>query len=70
MLYVGLTVENALHERQKVGDEYQPKYSLGQLLEPDFRLPRKNDSQGGIHALAAANPGVVGRWKQAPPKEL
>lgn len=68
-LYVGLVIENAIQERQKVGKESQPKYSLGQLLDADFRLPPKGESfSSGIHALAAANPDVVGRWKQAPGK--
>jgi hypothetical protein len=39
VLYVGLTVENALAEREKVGDEYRQKYTLEQLLSKEFRLP-------------------------------
>lgn len=40
----GDAIENALGERQNVGDEkkpqWEPKYSLSQLLDNDFRLPR------------------------------
>lgn len=43
VLSCGLTIENALHEREPVGDpkkhETRPKYTLLQLLDPDFRLP-------------------------------
>lgn len=42
--FFGITLENALAERDKVGTganvEYRERYSLSQLLEPDFRLPR------------------------------
>lgn len=44
VLYVGLTIENAMHERESVGDpkkyETRAKYTLSQLLDDDFRLPR------------------------------
>lgn len=43
VLFTGLTIENALHEREQVGSgkhvEYRPKYTLSQLLDPTFRLP-------------------------------
>lgn len=39
----GAIVENALLERVNVGDsersDYRAKYTLNQLLDPDFRLP-------------------------------
>lgn len=38
-MYVGLTIENALQEREKMGDEFPAKYTLSQLLDSDFRLP-------------------------------
>jgi hypothetical protein len=71
VLYVGVVLENASQEREKVGDEWQAKYTLSQLLEPKFRLPRKGSSNqtsnsGGLRAIAVANPGIVGRWKEQP----
>lgn len=40
----GLIVENALHERVNHGTQkeprWEPKYTLTQLLDPAFRLPR------------------------------
>lgn len=79
VLYLGLVIENAIQERE----EYSPtnarqsraKYTLSQLLDADFRLPAANSqqpaaTQGGHKAMAAANPGMVGRWKQAPPKGM
>lgn len=43
VLFAGLTIENALREREKVGDqknhEWRAKYTLEQLLDPEFRLP-------------------------------
>jgi hypothetical protein len=47
VLYVGLTIENALQEREPDGDpkehKTRPKYKLAQLLDPDFKLPRPKD---------------------------
>lgn len=44
VLFFGITIENALGEREKVtvGKEthYEPLYTLSQLLDPAFRLPR------------------------------
>lgn len=44
VLWFGITIENALGEREKVtvGKEthYEPLYTLSQLLDPAFRLPR------------------------------
>lgn len=43
MVFVGLTIEGALNETEKVGTEERPewkqKYTLAELLDPDFRLP-------------------------------
>lgn len=40
----GLIIENALHERDNIGTQkepkYEPRYTLPQLLDPAFRLPR------------------------------
>lgn len=42
--WFGVTIENALNERVKVGSganvEYKPKYTLTLLLDKSFRLPR------------------------------
>lgn len=42
--FLGITVENALQERDEVGVkpnvEYRARYTLQQLLDPAFRLPR------------------------------
>lgn len=44
VMWFGLTIENALQERVKVGMganvEYRPKYTLARLLDERFRLPR------------------------------
>lgn len=53
VLFVGLTIENALLERDKVGgkDNYETeaRYTLAQILEPAFRLrrPASEQSSGG-----------------------
>jgi hypothetical protein len=42
--WFGITIENALAERVNVGSEKEPhweaRYTLSQLLDPSFRLPR------------------------------
>lgn len=51
----GSTIENALQERQNVGTKkapkWEPKYSLTQLLDNDFRLPLPPRPEGGIKGL-------------------
>lgn len=64
VLFLGVSIENAVAERRKVSEEYLPKYTIDQLLEPDFRLPSKSESFGGLRAIVAANPGIVGRFKE------
>lgn len=39
MFFVSV-IKNALAETEKIGSESQAKYTLGQLLDDDFRLPR------------------------------
>jgi hypothetical protein len=56
---IGIGVENALHERHNVGTkkapDWQPLYTLEQLLDPAFRLPPSKTAQdkerGAINAL-------------------
>lgn len=70
VMWVGLTIENALNDREEYGPSNaratRPRYTLAKLLEPEFRLPHSGTSQEGLGAMAAANPGLVGHWKQAP----
>lgn len=55
----GLTIENALQERQNVGTQkepkWEPKYTLKELLDNDFRLPRpvQKEQPGGLAGLKA-----------------
>lgn len=43
VVWLGITIENATAERINIGTDEKPewrdKYTLVQLLEPDFRLP-------------------------------
>lgn len=51
---VGVTLENASQETVKVGNdessELRPKYTMKQLLDPEFRLSRTNDDDRPIEA--------------------
>lgn len=55
----GVAIENALYERVNVGSDkapkYEPKYTLHQLLDQEFRLPAPQKPQkaqgGGLAAL-------------------
>lgn len=63
VMTVGRVIENALAERENVGTEekpdWQPKYTLGQILDDGFRLevevePTERDKQmAGWNALKA-----------------
>lgn len=62
VLWFGTTLENALAERVNQGDAKDPrwenKYTLAQLLDPSFRLPRPQpvkpqSASGGFGALLA-----------------
>lgn len=68
VMYVGLTIENALQEREEYGPmnarQWRAKYTLKQLLDPEFRLSRAGTNDGGLKAMVAAHPGLVGHWKQ------
>ena len=56
--WFGITIENALSERVKVGSganaEHKPKYTLTLLLDKDFRLPRPPEEK--VSAKQAMNP--------------
>lgn len=62
---VGTIIENAAQETEWVGSgknkELKSKYKLGQLLDPDFRLPRpkaeKESEWDAVQAFAGL-PGV------------
>lgn len=46
---VGSAIENASQEMEKHGDDknakWRPKYTMQQLLDPDFRLPLNDDER-------------------------
>lgn len=71
VMYVLLVIKNALNEREEYGPQNnrqsRPRYTLTQLLDPEYRLPRGGVSEGGHREMAAAYPGAVGRWKQVGP---
>ena len=41
VIFFGDVIESAAQDREKVGDEWQPKYTLPQLLTEGFTLPRQ-----------------------------
>lgn len=47
---LGITIENALQERRNAGTakqpDWQPKYTLRQLLDDDHRLPAPVNNEG------------------------
>lgn len=49
VVLVGNAIENASQEMEKYGDEKSPKwrqkYTMKQLLDPDFRLPLSDDER-------------------------
>jgi hypothetical protein len=64
--WFGITIENALAERVNVGSEKEPhmeaRYTLSQLLDPSFRLPRPMNAtaarkQVGSHVKALFGSG-------------
>lgn len=48
---VGTTIENALQETVKAGEKTSPRYTLAQLLNADFRLPRDPPKPNAVDAL-------------------
>ena len=49
IVLIGSAIENASQEMEKHGDEKSPKwrqkYTMKQLLDPDFRLPLSDDER-------------------------
>lgn len=52
---VGETIEGAAQEMEKRGSDdkprWEPKYTMQQLLDNNFRLPRENAPRGGVDEL-------------------
>jgi hypothetical protein len=80
VVWFGITIENALLERVKVGFgpnvEYKPKYTLARLLDSRTKLPRppetyKRDEEINVWAPLLAWAGKrnsgVRRWVYVPP---
>lgn len=79
--WFGLTIENALNERVKVGMganvEWKPKYTLARLLSQGFKIPRETPLDSAVQDNPWAellswsykgNSGVR-RWKYTEPEE-
>lgn len=78
----GITLENALLERDRVGSganvEYKPRYTLETLLDPAFRLPRPGtlpsggsfggNGIAGLLALAGQPRSGVKKWAYVGPE--
>ena len=60
---VGLAIENASQEMQKMGSddkpEWKPKYTMKQLLDSDFRLPLNTQKERSIEADIKGVQGIV-----------
>lgn len=62
ILYFCATIEAAALERDNIGSEEKPKwrqrYTMTQLLDDDFRMPRAgDDNDGDIGTLGSAEGG-------------
>lgn len=75
ILYFCTVIEGALSETKTTGIapdiEYEPKYTIDQLLDNDYRMERPPTAKekrlrGGLRAMVMANPSAVGMWKEAP----
>lgn len=71
--FFGITIENALQERDEVGTgknaRYEPRYTLDKLLDPAFRLPRpiaQNSQSIGAQLMAMVGRIQRGRPRRAP----
>jgi hypothetical protein len=63
--FFGTVIENAANERENIGSktkpEWQQRYTMNQLLDPDFRLPapkKRRDKELDAVAAFAGLPGV------------
>lgn len=80
VVWFGITIENALLERVKMGSESKPRYSLSRLLSGQ-KLPRPPyvyEGDGGSTSVNVWSPLLswagrpnsgVKRWKYVPPDE-
>lgn len=78
--WFGVTIENLLMERVKVGAESHQKYSLTRLLHPLFRLPmpeperieisKQKENPWSVFFPWIGKPGSgVHRWVYVPPTD-
>lgn len=66
---VGTVIENAAQEMEQRGSDdkprWEPKYTMEQLLDPAFRLPRKGQPTAGdldeLRQIRGIKIDVVGR---------
>lgn len=83
VLWFGFTIENALAERVNRGTQkaprYEDRYTLSELLDPAFRLPRpapqfktkpqqKLSGFAAMLAMAQQPGGGVKMWTYVPPE--
>ena len=75
VLHLGTVIENALQEREEVGigkdKEWQNKYTLAQLLKPEFRLPYPDTGIGKpknitIQEAAGDSKNGIKTWNAMP----
>lgn len=58
VLLLHMALDNAMRETDDAdGGGRTPRYTLAQLLEPDFRLPRDGSTPGGADLLRHAEGG-------------
>lgn len=55
---VGTTIENALQETREVGGKLNPRYTLAQVLDADFRFPRDASAVDALKRMAAKDKAV------------
>lgn len=55
----GVIVENALHETVEIGNDRTkrsiPKYTIKQILDDKFKLPRGDEEAGNVDTLKGAD---------------
>jgi len=55
---LGLAIENAAQELEKVGDDMKPRYTMAQLLDQGFRLPANAEPDADTAMLRGVD-GVI-----------